>query len=179
MHFSLPIVLNIFSMLEGPVSGSVVVASTFSKLAAFMIIQTFFVTAISGGIVKKLKEMMDDPLGSSIDLLADSLPKQSTFFMQLSFVGTVLFVAMENLRIVAMITAFLRRCIGPRLTEKQRQTTYMGLRPFADPSDFSHDSNMAQICVLYFMIVLVKYRHSSIVRTLPPLCLLVNRLCAC
>lgn len=40
----LPIILEFLSMFEGPISGSVVQASTFSKLAAFMIIQTFFVS---------------------------------------------------------------------------------------------------------------------------------------
>ena len=48
----LPIILEIFSMLEGPVSGAVVEASLFSKLAYFMIIQTFFVSALSGSVME-------------------------------------------------------------------------------------------------------------------------------
>jgi len=40
----LPMILERLSMLEGPVSGAVVEASTFSKLDIFMIIQTFFVS---------------------------------------------------------------------------------------------------------------------------------------
>lgn len=48
----LPVVLEVFSMLEGPVSGAVVEASLFSKLASFMIIQTFFVTALSGSLLE-------------------------------------------------------------------------------------------------------------------------------
>jgi hypothetical protein len=141
-------------MFEGPVSGSVVEASTFSKLAAFMIIQTFFVSAISGALLKEIEGLVEDPL-SFIDLLADSLPAQSTYFLQISFVGMVLFIAMENLRVVALVTALLRRFIGPRLTEKQRETTYMGIRPLADPVEFEHADNMAKITVLYFMILLV------------------------
>jgi Calcium-dependent channel, 7TM region, putative phosphate len=39
----LPAILGFLSSLEGPVSGAVNGASTFGKLAAFMIIQTFFV----------------------------------------------------------------------------------------------------------------------------------------
>ena len=170
----LPIILEVFSMLEGPVSGSIVVASTFSKLAYFMIIQTFFVSAISGGLLDQLKEIIDNPL-STIDLLANSLPGQSTFFGQLAFVGTVNFVAMENLRVVDLSTALLRRFIGPSLTEKQRQTTFMGIRPLADPRDFEHDSNMAQICVLYFMIVLVYQTIAPVSSFILGFCFLILR----
>jgi hypothetical protein len=143
------------SSFELPVSGSVLEASTFTKLAYFYIIQTFFVSAISGALLKEIEGLIDDPL-SFIDLLADSLPAQSTYFVQIAFVGMVLFIAVENLRIVALMTALLRRCIGPRLTQKQRETTYMGIPPLADPVVFEHATNMARINVLYFMILLVR-----------------------
>ena len=58
-------------MFEGPVSGSVVEASLFVKLSAFMIIQTFFVSAISGGLMEEISGILNDPL-STIDLLATS-----------------------------------------------------------------------------------------------------------
>jgi calcium permeable stress-gated cation channel len=48
----LPAILTFITLFEGPVSRAVVEASLFSKLAAFMIIQTFFVSAISGGVLK-------------------------------------------------------------------------------------------------------------------------------
>ena len=47
----LPIILEAVSLLEGPISGAVLEASLFVKLAAFMIIQTFFVSAISGSVI--------------------------------------------------------------------------------------------------------------------------------
>jgi Calcium-dependent channel, 7TM region, putative phosphate len=47
----LPSILQFLSMREGPVSTSVVEASLFTKLAAFSIIQTFFVSLLSGGII--------------------------------------------------------------------------------------------------------------------------------
>ena len=47
----LPVILEIFSMMEGPVSTSVVAASLFTKLAAFMIIQTFFVSGKFGALI--------------------------------------------------------------------------------------------------------------------------------
>ena len=150
----LPLILQTLSKLEGPVSGSIVEASTFSKIAFFMIVQTFFVSALSGGIMKEIKAIIDDPL-SMIDLLAKTLPAQSTFFMQIAFVGTVLFLAMENLRVVPLALALIRKYVGPQGTEKQRQRSYLGIRPLADPLEFEHAANMAQITVLYFMIMLV------------------------
>jgi Calcium-dependent channel, 7TM region, putative phosphate len=48
----LPTILTYLTMFEGPVSGSVVSSSLFTKLASFMIIQTFFVQAISGSIIQ-------------------------------------------------------------------------------------------------------------------------------
>jgi len=142
-------------MFEGPVSGTVVGASTFTKLSYFMIIQTFFVTAISGSLLDELEALAND-LGGIVPLLANSIPGQSTFFTQIAFVGTVMLILFENLRIVALIMAFLRTFVGPKLTEKMRQTTFFGIRPLADPAEFEHASNMAQITVLYFMIMLVR-----------------------
>jgi hypothetical protein len=47
----LPVILEAITLFEGPISGAVVEASLFSKLAAFMIIQTFFVSAVSGSLI--------------------------------------------------------------------------------------------------------------------------------
>ncbi len=150
----LPIILEALSMLEGPVSAAVVQASTFSKLAAFMIIQTFFVSAVAGSLLTTIKEIVDDPW-KGIDLLANALPAKSTYFVQLVFVKTVVGFAVENLRIVALVMALLRKCIGPRYTEKQKRTTYYGIRPLADPSPFSFASNMASVNVFFFMVIFV------------------------
>ena len=66
-------------------------ASLFVKLSAFTVIQTFFVTALSGAVMKELSKLLENPL-SAIDLLAQSLPARATFFMQLSVVMSVRFV---------------------------------------------------------------------------------------
>lgn len=48
----LPTILEYLTKFEGPVSGSIIVASLFTKLAAFMIIQTFFVSALGSSILQ-------------------------------------------------------------------------------------------------------------------------------
>ena len=125
----------------------------------FTIIQTFFVSAISGGLLEEIKAIFSEPL-SSIDLLANTLPAQSTYFMQICFVGTVVFLALENLRAIPLATAFIRRFVGPKRTKRQRQKSLLWIRPLADPYDFEHASNMAQITVLYFVVLLVSFFSS-------------------
>jgi hypothetical protein len=48
----LPVILLFLSMFEGPVSSSILEASLFSKLSMFMIIQTFFVSAVSSTLLQ-------------------------------------------------------------------------------------------------------------------------------
>jgi hypothetical protein len=84
----LPVILEAVTRLEFPISGSIVEASMFIKLAAFMIIQTFFVSAISGSVTKEISNIISDP-ASIIDLLANTLPAQSTFFIQVRVPATM------------------------------------------------------------------------------------------
>lgn len=61
---------------------------------------------------------------------------------------------MELLRVSQIGTAIVRSLVGPKLTEDERRTTWMGLRPLADPYEFRH----AEILgggVLYFVVFFV------------------------
>jgi hypothetical protein len=149
----LPVILEAVSMLEHPISGSLLETSMFTKLSAFMIIQTFFVSAISGGLLQEINAIISDPT-SIVDLLANSLPAQSTYFIQIVFVGTTLMVGMEVVRIIPLALAGLRRFIGPNLTDKERNTVFMGIRPLCDPIEFEHADTFSQV-VLFFMVLLV------------------------
>jgi calcium permeable stress-gated cation channel len=132
----LPMILEFLSMMEGPISGAAVEALMFTKLSAFAIIQTFFVSAISSGLIESLPKFAGDPM-KLVNLLAKSLPTQSTYFIQITFVRTTILIVTEMLRTTPLITAFIRKFIGPRLTEKERRKTVFGLRPLADPSEFA------------------------------------------
>ena len=164
----LKIILEYLSMLEGPVSGAVVQSSLFTKQAAFMIIQTFFVSSIAGGVVSALSDMIEQPT-MIVDLLATSLPTQSTFFVQILMVDTFLSLALELLRVSPVAIAAVRRIVGPNLSEKERNTTWMGLRPLADPLEFEH-ADLLSGAVLYFMVFFVY-------STLAPICTYFLALC--
>lgn len=145
--------LEYLSALEGPISGSVIQASLFVKFASFMIIQTFFVSAISGGLLSTLSNIVEQPT-EIINLLANSLPTQSTFFIQILLVSTFLNMPLELLRVVPLAIAYVRTKVGPNLTEKERNTAWMGLQPLSDPGTFSHASVLSST-VLYFMVFFV------------------------
>jgi hypothetical protein len=101
----LPFILEILTMFEGPISGAVVEASLFTKLAAFMIIQTFFVSAISGGLLQQISGIISDPL-SIIDLLATSLPSQSTYFIQVRLTKECVSVWVSLIKREAIVRAY-------------------------------------------------------------------------
>eukprot|EP00549_Striatella_unipunctata_P010714 CAMPEP_0118686614 /NCGR_PEP_ID=MMETSP0800-20121206/7914_1 /TAXON_ID=210618 ORGANISM="Striatella unipunctata, Strain CCMP2910" /NCGR_SAMPLE_ID=MMETSP0800 /ASSEMBLY_ACC=CAM_ASM_000638 /LENGTH=765 /DNA_ID=CAMNT_0006583685 /DNA_START=169 /DNA_END=2466 /DNA_ORIENTATION=- len=149
----LPAILLEFSKFEGHINEATLNASMFRKLASFMVIQTFFVSAISGSIAAELEKMLEDP-SAIIDLLANSLPNQSAYFMQFLMVKTFLGMGIELLRISSVVMAFIRSKVGPNLTEKERNTTWLGLRPLADPLDFRHAEMLAEM-ILYFMVTFV------------------------
>lgn len=149
----LPIILGIFSTLEGPVSSSVLESSLFVKLALFEIIQTFFVSTFSGSITSELTNIVNDP-GSVVDLLATSIPGQSSYFLQILFVQTFLGQGLELLRVVPLAKAGIRKLVGPRLTEKERNTTFGPLNTLADPNDFEF-ADVVSNGILYWMVLFV------------------------
>ncbi|KAL7556780.1 hypothetical protein ACA910_005222 [Epithemia clementina (nom. ined.)] len=149
----LPMILEAISLFEGPISSGMVEASKFVKLAIFNIVQTFFVSAISGSLMAAISDIVED-WTKIVDLLANALPAQGTYFMQILLASTATSAAMEMLRVVPVAKAVLRSVIGPNLTEKERSKRFMGLAPLSDPPNFDHADFTAQL-VLYFMVLFV------------------------
>lgn len=148
----LPDIMGYFSQNEGPVSSSVLEVSKFVKLAAFGIIQTFFVSAVSGSLVKELSNILDNP-EKLIDLLANALPSQSTYFIQILLISTVLGQGLELLKVWQIGIASLRKVFGPKLTENERNRKWGFLRPLNDPKEFEYadvTSNTIFAFVVFF-----------------------------
>jgi len=171
----LPTILLVITKLEGSISDSSEQASLFLKLSAFMIIQTFFVSAVSGSIFTALQDIIDDPL-STVDLLATSLPAQASYFMQILLVQTFIGVGVELLRIGPVVVAFIRGKVGPSLTDEERNATWLGLRPFSDPAPFLHAIKLYRF-VLYFMVLFVYSCMSPIVSYIALLCFGLLTMC--
>ena len=125
-----------------------------------MVLQTFFVSALSGSIFQVRdqlsyykREKLSVKLNFSstkaisviardwteiIDLVAQSLSSQSIYFMQILLITTTAFAGFELLRPIPLLMAALRERVGPNLTEKERNKTYMGLHPLNNPPEFPH-----------------------------------------
>lgn len=172
LNLLLPLILREFAKVEGHIASSALEASLFVKLSAFMIIQTFFVSAISGGVYAELTKMLEKPR-EMVDLLANSLPTRGTYFVQIVLVTTFLGQGLELLRVYPLAIAFARSKIGPNLTEKERNTPFREfLRPLSDPQEFEHAEVFANV-VLYFMVIFVYAIISPIINYFMVLCFLV------
>jgi hypothetical protein len=128
----LKVILTIFSSFELPVSIATLEASLFTKLAWFMIIHNFFVASIGGASAAAFTDLIEDPT-AIIDLLATSLPSQSTFHIQILLVNVFLSMSIELLGVSRLAVAWIRQLLGPGLTEKERTSAWMGLKPLNDP----------------------------------------------
>ena len=153
VNMLLPFLLGQFSKMEGPVSSSVLEASLFFKLAMFAIIQTFFVSTFSGSVMSEITNILNNPT-SVVDLLANSIPGQSSYFMQILFVKTFLGQGLELVRVVPVAIAGIRSIVGPNLTEKERNSPWIGLSPLASPGEFGF-ADVLSNSILYFMVVFV------------------------
>jgi Calcium-dependent channel, 7TM region, putative phosphate len=114
------------------------------------IIQTFFVSAITGGVSAELANILNDP-ESLITLLANSLPAQSSYFIQIVLAQTFFLQSFEILRIYPLGVSLLRRFFGPRLTAKERRRKWGWLYSLDDPPEFSHAETFAQLILLYMV----------------------------
>jgi hypothetical protein len=101
----------------------------------------------------EISNIIENP-GSVIDLLANSLPAQSSYFMQILLATTFLMQSLEFLRVYQLGMAFLRHYVGPRLTRKERRRTWAGIYSLEEPPEFWHAKAFAQI-ILYFVVFFV------------------------
>ena len=116
-------------------------------------VQTFFVSAISGSITAEISNILDNP-ENIIDLLANSLPAQSSYFIQIIVVYSFFVHAFDLLRAHPLGVALLRRCIGPNLTAKERRTTFGWFNSLEDPPPFYH-AEVGSFFGLFFVVYFV------------------------
>ena len=103
--------------------------------------------------MSEIAVILDNP-EKVADLLANSLPNQSTYFIQILLVQTFLGVSFELLRVLPLIYAFIRSRVGPNLTEAERNRKWWWFNPLAEPLEFEY-ANVTSNAILYFMILFV------------------------
>lgn len=118
------------------------------------IIQSFFVSAVSGTVTAELTNIIENP-DEIMNILANSLPAQSSYFIQICFVFTFLLQGFDLLRVQELTLAFFRHYVfGPRLTAKERSNTWRCFRSLEDPRPFWHPEVFSQI-MLFFVVFFV------------------------
>lgn len=149
-----PLVFNFLSEREGHPSRTEVRASVFTKLVYFQLIQIFFVTVIVGTVLDSLEEIVDQPK-KLIGMLGRSMPQQSTFFISYVIVLTGLSLVLELLRVVPLLLSALFQLFAPKLTKREREGKWLGLRsisstdPF-DPTAVFADGFLVMLVTLTF-----------------------------
>lgn len=106
--------------------------------------------AISGSISAELANILNDP-ASVIQLLSNSLPSQSSYFIQVALAQTFFLQSMVILRVLPLTLALLRCCFGPRLTAKERSLKWGILSSLEDPPEASLAETFAQLILLYMV----------------------------
>ena len=136
------------------------------------IIQTFFVSTLTKTLWETLQDIWQNP-NDFVNVLAESLPSKSTYFLQILVVrSTVVGLSTELLRVVPLIQAFFRKCFGPNLTDKERNSVFWLFRPLADPY-YTRFGVVFGADVLYFMVLFVYTTLAPLVNFFLALCFLL------
>ena len=104
-------------------------------------------------MVDELEDLIYNP-NEIIQLLANALPGQSGYFMQLLIVSTCMGSLIELFRVVPLVQSVFRANFGRRLTEKERMRSVGILRPLSTV-DKVYFSRVQSRYLLYFMILFV------------------------
>lgn len=105
-------------------------------------------SAVSGSIFSELANILENPQ-KVVELLANSLPAQSSYFIQLMLVTTFLLQSIEYLRLLPLLTASLRSCIGPSLTKKEQSRRWGNIFALQDPPPFRYARTFATLTLFY------------------------------
>lgn len=152
-----PAVFSFLSAREGHPSNTEVRASKFTKLVFFQLIQIFFVTVIVGTVLDSLEEILDQPK-KLIGMLGRSMPQQSTFFISYVIIRTGLSLVLELLRVVPIVVSALFRLFAPKLTKREREGKWLGLRDISNTDAFDPTSEFADS----FLVMLVTLTFAPI-----------------
>lgn len=149
----LPITLRLFTTFEGHITRGAVLSSQFTKISIFLIVQIFFVQAISGSIWATLDEILRD-WTKIIDLLATSIPRQVKSFIQYVLARIFLGCGLELIQLSRVIVSTIRNTCGPTLTDNEKSKAWLALRPLTLAPQRNVAKTFSEI-ILFIMILFV------------------------
>lgn len=128
---------------EGLVSFSEVQMRAFSRYFLFQVINVFLVTTIAGSIFDTIAIIIDNP-ETMFEMLGNSLPRMSSFFITLVSIKTFLGLGVELVRTMSLVQSLIRYVLFPNATLRMQRSSFIGLRAIDDPGWFPFHKILAQ-----------------------------------
>ncbi|KAL7560546.1 hypothetical protein ACA910_001418 [Epithemia clementina (nom. ined.)] len=139
----LPPLFVVIGEAEGRTSFSEVQMQAFSRYFLFQVLNVFLVTTIAGTIFDTIAIIIEKP-ESAFEMLGNSLPRMSSFFITFVIMKAFLGLGMEMVRIVAIGQGIVKFMMFPNATLRMKRQVVLGLRPMDDPGWFPFHKVLAQ-----------------------------------
>lgn len=139
----LPPLFMAIGRMEGLVAFSDVQMRSFSRYFLFQVLNVFLVTTIAGSIFDTIAIIVENP-EAAFELLGNSLPRMSSFFISFVMIKTFFGLGIELVRTASLIQAILRRLIFPNATLRTARSILLGMRAIDDPGWFAFHKILAQ-----------------------------------
>lgn len=131
------------SKAEGLVAFSDVQMRAFSRYFLFQVLNVFLVTTIAGSIFDTIAIIIENP-EAAFEMLGNSLPRLSSFFITYVTMKTFLGLGVELVRIISLVQASLRFILFPNSTLREHRSVRIGMRAIDDPGWFPFHKVLAQ-----------------------------------
>ena len=139
----LPPLFMVIGHAEGTPAFSEVQMRAFSRYFLFQVINVFLVTTIAGSIFDTIAIIIENP-ESAFEMLGNSLPRMSSFFITFVTIKTFLGLGFELVRTMALVQATARFLLFPNATLRTKRTPICAMRAIDDPGWFPFHKILAQ-----------------------------------
>lgn len=139
----LPPLFIAIGTLEGLVSFSDVQMRAFSRYFLFQVLNVFLVTTIAGSIFDTIAIIVENP-EKAFEMLGNSLPKMSSFFITFVTIKTFFGLGLELVRTMSLLQAVVRYLFIPNATLRTARSIVAGMRAIDDPGWFPFHKILAQ-----------------------------------
>ena len=131
------------SRAEGIISFSDAQMKAFSRYFMWQVLNIFLVTSVAGSVFDTLAIILETP-ESAFEMLGNSLPRMSSFFVSYVTLKTFSGLGVEIARMVAILHSSLLLVFFPNSTLRAKRSTRIGMRPIDDPGWFLYHKILAQ-----------------------------------
>lgn len=139
----LPPLFMAISKAEGYLAFSEAQMKAFSRYFMFQVLNVFLVTAIAGSIFDTIAIIVVNP-ESAFEMLGNSLPRMSSFFITLVTMKSFLGLGVELVRTVSIVQSLIRFVFLRNATLRTKKTPKVALRAIDDPGWFPFHKLLAQ-----------------------------------